>query len=106
MAAPPPQGDDAEPETIAFGIAAVDEALEETELTFPADADEILAATGDREIPYDSRGRTVRLSAAIEASDHTNFDSRRDLLNALHPVFEAKRDQGGLRGWVRTILPF
>lgn len=106
MAAPPPQGDDAEAETIAFGIAAVDEALEATELSFPADADEILEATGDRDIPYDTRGRTIRLSTAIEESEGRHFDTRRELLNALHPVFEEKRDSSGLSGWVRTLLPF
>lgn len=106
MAAPPPQGDDAEPETIAFGIAAVDEALEETELSYPADAREVLAATGDRDIPYDSRGRTISLSTALEETDRRTFDSRRELLNALHPVFEAKRDRGGLSGWLKALLPF
>ena len=106
MAAPPPQGDDAEPETIAFGIAAVDEALAATELSFPADAEEILEATGDRDIPYDTRGRTISLSAAIEESNRRHFETRRELLNALHPVFESKRDNSGLGGWVRTLLPF
>lgn len=106
MAAPPPQGDDTEPETIAFGIAVVDEALEEAELSYPADAEAVLEAMGDREIPYDPRGRTIRLSVALEKADRQRFESRRELLNALHPVFEAKRETGGLSGWVRTILPF
>jgi len=106
MAAPPPQGEDAEPEAIAFGIAAVDAILEDTELAFPATGQEVLEAVGDHEIPYDPRGRSIQLSAALEATDRTTFESRRELLNALHPVFEAKRDKGGLGGWVRSILPF
>ena len=106
MAAPPPQDDDAGPEAIAFGIAAVDAALDETDISFPVDTPTLTDAIGDKEIPYDSRGRTVTLANALGEIDRREFDSRRELLNALHPVFEAKRERGGIGGWLRTIFPF
>lgn len=106
MAAPPPQGDPSEPETIAFGIAAVDAALADAEIGFPADAETVLEAVGDQGIPYDTQGRSIRLSTALERADRDQFESRRELLNALHPVFEAERGQGGVAGWIRSVLPF
>lgn len=106
MAAPPPQGDTSEPETIAFGIAAVDAALDDSDLEFPADAAELLEAVGDQDIPYDTRGRTIPLSKALDEADRTHFETRRELLNALHPVFERKRGRGGIGEWLRSFVPF
>ncbi|MFB6266520.1 MAG: hypothetical protein ABEI31_02575 [Halodesulfurarchaeum sp.] len=105
MAVPPPQGDQDEPDAVAFGIAAVDAALPE-DLEFPADAGDIQQAVGDPEIPYDSSGRSIPLSVAIRETDRNTFESRRDLLNALHPVFEEKREAGGVGAWLRSLVPF
>lgn len=108
MAARPPTNDvDEEPDVIAFGIAAVDARLDDADdLSFPAGAEDVIRALGDPEIPYDAHGRTVRLSAAIEESDRDRFDSRRELLNTLHPVFEReRRTSGGFVDWIRTMLP-
>jgi hypothetical protein len=106
MAARPPQKTDSEPETIAFGIAAVDEALENADITFPADGEEIVEATGDPQIPFDSRGRTMDLSEAIAECGQREFATRRELLNALHPVFEEKRGSGRIGQWLRSLFPF
>ncbi|MFB6109278.1 MAG: hypothetical protein ABEJ60_00180 [Halodesulfurarchaeum sp.] len=106
MAVPPPQGDQDGTEAIAFGIAAVDGRLDETEISFPATTEELEDALGDPALPYDPRGNTIALSTALEEAGQRTFDSRQDLLNALHPVFEAKRSGGdGFGDWLRSILP-
>lgn len=105
MAAPPSGRDADEPDAVAFGIAAVEAELESNDVTFPADAVEILQAIGDPDVPYDPWGDSIELSSAIDATGKQSFDSRREFLNALHPVFEAKRDGGGLSGWLRSLLP-
>ena len=106
MAARPPQNTDSEPETIAFGIAAVDEALRDAEILFPADGDDVVRATGDPDIPYDVSGRSVSLSAALEETEQSTFETRREFLNALHPVFEEKRGSGGIGSWLRSLFTF
>lgn len=105
MAAPPPKNDQGT-SAITFGIAAMDEHLEGAELDFPASRDDILSAIGNRPVPYDPQGDTMTLAAALEDTDQRKFASRRELLNALHPVFEAKRKQSGFGGWLKAIFPF
>lgn len=104
-AVPPPSDDDDEPDAIAFGIPALDDRLRGTDVTFPASAAEIVDGLDDPAIPYDPSGRTIRLSEAIERADRHRFESRRDLLNVLHPVFEAARESGGIGVWLRRLLP-
>ncbi len=106
MAAPPPQNDDTEPDVVAFGIAAVDEALEGAGIVFPTTLEALRNDVGDREIPYDTRGRTIRFDSALAELDQEEFDTRRELLNALHPVFESKRSNGGIGDWLRAFFPF
>ncbi|AGB15483.1 hypothetical protein Halru_0859 [Halovivax ruber XH-70] len=105
---PPQGGDDTEPETIEFGIAAVDARLRDADLDFPASADAVDSALGDRPVPYDPAGSTVSLSEALAEVDTSSFDSRQELLNELHPVFEAYRANRGasLIGRLRGLLPF
>ena len=105
MAAPPPKNDQ-ETSAITFGIAAMDEHLEGAELDFPASRDDILSAIGNRPVSYDPKGNTITLAAALENTNQQEFASRRELLNALHPVFETKRKQQGFGGWLKTIFPF
>ncbi|MFW5900743.1 MAG: hypothetical protein ACOCTH_03095 [Halodesulfurarchaeum sp.] len=105
MAAPPPQNDQ-EPTAITFGIAAMDEYLVESELEFPASRTEILESLGNRAVPYDPRGNTMALETALEETGRAEFGSRRELQNALHPVFEEKRERSGLGGWLKSLLPF
>ncbi|MFC3957117.1 hypothetical protein [Halovivax cerinus] len=105
---PPQGGDDREPETIEFGIAAVDARLRESELDFPASAETVERALGGSAIPFDASGSTVQFSEALAETDADAFDSRQDLMNELHPVFEAYRANrsASLVGQLRSLLPF
>ena len=105
MAAPPPQND-ADLAAITFGIAAMDEVLDEASISFPADASELQTAIGDREVPYDPKGNTVTFETVLEKTGQRRFESRRELLNALHPVFEELRRGGGIGAWLQSLLPF
>lgn len=104
---PPDAGSDPEPEVIEFGIAAVDARLEEATISFPARADEVVTALGDEPIPYDAQGRSVPVETAINATEKSEFEDRNELLNALHFVFEERREQSlGLIDRLRSLFPF
>lgn len=107
MARAPPPGN-SEPDLIEFGIPVLDDRLEAVDLEFPASRAEVEAAIGPIEIPYDAAGHSVTVSAALEHVDRDTFDSEAELLDALHPVFEAyrRRASTGLVGRLRSILPF
>ncbi|MFB6134208.1 MAG: hypothetical protein ABEJ55_04395 [Halanaeroarchaeum sp.] len=105
MAAVPPPSDDEEPDSIAFGIPALDDRLRARDVPFPIDADELVRELGDPEIPYDPTERTILLSTVVERTDRQRFESRRDLLNAVHPILEAERNSGGVGEWLRRLLP-
>ncbi|MFT4904158.1 MAG: hypothetical protein ACI8UR_000710 [Natronomonas sp.] len=105
---PPQQGDDEEPATVAFGIAALDEHLGRADITFPMTDQELISALGDPDIPYDGKNNTISLSRALENTHVSRFETRQDLMNALHPVFEAKRERANnsIVGQLRSLLPF
>ena len=105
---PPTNNDDSEPETIEFGIAAVDARLKEADLSFPASTETVAETLGPRPIPFDASGNTVPIDEAIEETDHDQFDSRQELMNALHPVFETYRSRhtASVFSRVRGMLPF
>ncbi len=105
---PPQQDTDDEIETIAFGIAALDEHLERADVAFPATDAELLSVLDDPSVPYDAKGNEMRLSAALEETHADEFETRQDLLNALHPVFESKRERANnsIVGRLRALLPF
>lgn len=107
MAARPPGGGSSDPEAIEFGIAVLDERVEEADVSFPATREEILDALGDQEIPYDAKGRAVTLSAAFDQIPQTSFENETELLDALYPVFDRKRkESGGFLTRLRDALPF
>ncbi|WP_336024907.1 hypothetical protein [Halobellus salinisoli] len=107
MAVRPPQQGGDEPDSLEFGIAALTPYLSEAELSFPATSDEVVRALGDPEIPYDASGNSIPLSAALEATGPSRFDTERELLDALHPVFEEYRAaSGGVLSQLRALLPF
>ena len=109
MGVRPPQDDDAsEPETIEFGIAAVDARLRESDLDFPASTDAVERAIGDEPVPFDAKGSTVALGEALAKTERASFETRQELMNALHPVFEEYRTNrsGTLFGRLRGLLPF
>ena len=105
---PPSQGDDDEPDSIEFGIAAVDAHLRRVELSFPATDDDVATALGHERVPYDVHGSDVSLGEILAEVDRERFESRQELLNALHPVFEEyrKNRSGGVVAQVRSLFPF
>jgi hypothetical protein len=106
-ARPPGGGGSSEPDAIEFGIAVLDERVEEAGVSFPATGDEIVAALDDDEIPYDAKGRTIALSEALAEVPQTKFENETEFLDALYPVFDRKRREGGgLLASLRDALPF
>ncbi|SDR12659.1 DUF5789 family protein [Natronobacterium texcoconense] len=105
---PPSNGDDDEPESVEFGIAAVDARLERTDLSFPASKDDVAAELGSERIPYDVHGNDVSLGEMLAEVDAEEFRSRQELLNELHGPFEEYRREhsGGVFQQVRSLLPF
>lgn len=105
---PPSNGNDDEPDSIEFGIAAVDARLKRADLSFPASNDEVAAHLGTEQIPYNVHGDTVALGEILAESGQDRFESRQELLNALHPAFEdyRKRHSNGVVQQVRSFLPF
>lgn len=106
MAVRPP-GNGSDPDHIEFGIAALAARLEETDIEYPATADEICAAIDNTAVPYDGSGNTVELQEALSEVQIDRFDSEAQLLEEMHPVFEhRRRKSGGIIERVRGLLPF
>jgi hypothetical protein len=105
---PPANDTDDEPDVVEFGIAALDARLEDCDVSFPASTAELEAAHGDLSVSVDPAGHEITLREALAECENTEFDSRRGMLNALHPVFERKREKysGGLFGTLRSLVPF
>ncbi|WP_152040984.1 DUF5789 family protein [Salinigranum salinum] len=107
MGVRPPQQDESDTDHIEFGIAALEPHLDDR-IDYPATAEEVIRAVGDVEVSYDASGGTVALSEILEAAPATRFESKRDLLDELHPVFEEYRASASnsLVGRLRGLLPF
>lgn len=105
---PPSNGDDDEPESVEFGIAAVDARLKHADLSFPATKDDVAAELGDEKIPYNVHGNDVPLGEMLSEVDAEEFRSRQELLNGLHHPFEEyrQRHSGGVVQQFRSLLPF
>ncbi|TYT60381.1 DUF5789 family protein [Natrialba swarupiae] len=105
---PPSSGDDEEPESIEFGIAAVDARLKRSDLSFPATRDDVDAELGHERIPYNVHGHDVALGEMLAEIETDEFRSRQELLNELHHPFEEYRKEhsGGVIQQVRSMLPF
>lgn len=109
MAARPPSGGvDDEPDLEEFGIVALDGAIEEWGLSFPVDRDELAARHGDESVAVGPSGHEMELSTALGRTSEETFESKQQLLNALHPVFEAERERRGssILGTLRSLVPF
>jgi len=107
MGVRPPQADSSdEPDTLAFGIAALDAHLDDA--TFPATAEELTRQLGDPSVPYNATGNEIHLSEALAAASRDRFETEQELLNALHPVFERQRERSSssLVARLRGLLPF
>lgn len=109
MRAPPPQNNDIGegPETVAFGIAALDSYLTEEEVSFPTDKQTLRATLGDVNVPYNATGNTMRLDTALDHTPKQRFENKHELLNELHPVFEERRQAGGNPFFdrIRSVFP-
>jgi len=109
MGVRPPSDDiDDEPEIVEFGIAALDARLDERSVSFPATASELAAAHGDLYVAVDPAGHEISLQDALTECERGEFESQQDLLDALHPVFERKREKysGRILGKLRALMPF
>jgi hypothetical protein len=105
-----PPGSDAgdEPDVPEFGIVALDAKLDERSVSFPTTAADLAADHGDLQVEVDPAGHELSLAEALERCGPTEFDSQTELLDVLHPVFEAEREarSGGVLGQLRALLPF
>jgi hypothetical protein len=109
MRARPPTDDlDDDPDSIAFGIAALDARLDRSELEFPADAATVRERVGNVAVPYDASGSTMTVGEALDQVSEAEFDNEQALLNALHPVFEHARENNrtSIVGRLRSFVPF
>lgn len=109
MGVRPPSNDiDDEPDTIEFGIAALDAKVENRSISFPISRSDLDAAHGDITLAVDPSGNKIRLEEALAECDQEEFETRQELLNALHPVFERKREKmsGSILGRLRSLVPF
>lgn len=108
MAVRPPSSGSSEPESIEFGIAALNARLDEADVSFPATTDDILDELGGAEIPYDTSGHSIDLADALDRLPAEEFENETELLRQLHPVFETERAKGGAGfiGRLRELLPF
>lgn len=105
----PPDGEEDDEEMVAFGIAALDARMDGADVSFPATGQEVSAALGNPAIEYDPQGHTVALAEVMARADALDreFERRRELMNALHPVFEDLRTSStpGFVQWIRSLLP-
>ncbi|WP_313691367.1 hypothetical protein [Halorarum halobium] len=107
MAIRPPRGDSGERESVEFGIAALNARLDDAGVAFPATTDEILAALGETEVPYDAAGHTLDLRDVLHDAETDSFETETELLDALYPAFEARRQGRAdtLFNRIRSLLP-
>ena len=105
---PPANDDDDTPDVIEFGIAALDARLSDADVTYPTDAQSLSNELGYVEVPYDASGHAITLEEALEAADQRQFEHEQELLNALHPVLENRREATGnnLLAQLRSLIPF
>lgn len=109
MGVQPPTNDiEEEPDVIEFGIAALDAQLTELDISFPADADRLEREYGSVTVPIDAAGTEITLADALAGTDQSAFESEQDLLNALHPVFEQRRERASrsVLARLRALVPF
>jgi len=108
MGVQPPADDGEDPTAIEFGIAALDAKLGESDIEYPATAGEIKQRAGHIEVPFDPAGHSITVGEALDDATVKRFESEQDLLNALHPVFERKREATttSLLTQLRALVPF
>lgn len=108
MGVRPPADDSDEPDVVEFGIAALDARLGDADLEFPIDAVSLTNRVGHVEVPYDAAGHTMTVEEAVSRAETTEFENEQELLNALHPVFESRREatKNSIIAQLRGLVPF
>lgn len=109
MGVRPPSNDiDDEPDVVEFGIAALDARLDDGDASFPATAAELDEKYGDLDVPFDAAGHSMTFGEALDETPSQQFDSRQELLDDLHPVFERERraTSNSLLAQLRSLVPF
>jgi hypothetical protein len=109
MGVQPPSNDIEEgPDVVEFGIAALAARVEDLDLEYPVEADTLVDQYGDIAVPVDAAGTEVSVAEAVRTSGRHRFSSEQDLLNALHPIFEEKREatSRSILAQLRALVPF
>jgi hypothetical protein len=77
-------------------------------VSFPTDAETLRSEHGDLTVPVNAAGTEISLGEALQETPQQQFDSKRDLLNTLHPVLENKRESSSrsLLAQLRALVPF
>jgi len=105
---PPADDTDDEPAVIEFGIAALDATLSDAGIEYPTDVETLRSEIGHRQVPFNATGQTVTVEEALEQVPRQRFETEQELLNTLHPVFEARREatSNSLLSQLRALVPF
>jgi len=108
MGVRPPADDGDEPDAIEFGIAALDATLSDAEIEYPTDSSTLRTKIGHRSVPFDATGNSMTVAEALDEIPKQEFDNEQELLNTLHPVFEARREatRNSLLAQLRALVPF
>jgi hypothetical protein len=105
-----PPSDDIEdgPDVVEFGIAALDARVDEWAVEFPVDTETLASQYGDVTVPVDAAGTDLRLDDALAEVPQRRFETKRELLNTLHPVFEQRRENASrsILAQLRSLVPF
>ncbi|RRJ29850.1 hypothetical protein [Halocatena pleomorpha] len=94
-------------EMIAFGIAALDSYLSDADVSFPTEKETLRETLGHIDVPYNASGNTIQLATALDNTPNRQFETKQELLNELHPVFERYRQEEGnpLLDRLRSVFP-
>ena len=109
MGVQPPTDDiDDGPDVVEFGIAALDARISELPVEFPVESQTLASEYGDVSVPVDVAGNELRLDDALSETPRERFENQRELLNALHPVFEKRRENASrsILAQLRALVPF
>lgn len=109
MGVQPPSNDIEDgPDVVEFGIAALAARVEDIDLEYPVEAGTLVDRYGDITVPVDAAGTEISVAEAVRTAGRQEFSSEQELLNALHPVFEAKREatSRNILAQLRALVPF
>jgi len=94
-ARPPGGGGSSEPDAIEFGIAVLDEQIGKADVSFPATAEEVRHASATARFPTTAKGGRSRSARRSIRCHRAGSENKTEFLDALYPVFDRKRREGG-----------